>query len=208
MSGAALVSVQRLLGHSDPKMTERRYGHLLPDFMASEVNRLRFGLGRLAPRPLGTSLVQSADPGNTEAGTPASPLGIPASLLAGCRGLEPLASGVTVSEITLGGGGRGSQAGGNTGGGSDEESSGSPGFAGVLRPLGIPLVSRERGAAAGLERLLTVREVAAVLGVATSTVYQLCAAGKLRHCRVSNAIRCAPTDVAVFVRDREHGKGT
>ena len=29
---------------------------------------------------------------NTEAGTP---LGVPASLLAGCRGLEPLASGVT-----------------------------------------------------------------------------------------------------------------
>jgi hypothetical protein len=28
MSGAALVSVQRLLGHSDPKITERRYGHL------------------------------------------------------------------------------------------------------------------------------------------------------------------------------------
>jgi excisionase family DNA binding protein len=69
------------------------------------------------------------------------------------------------------------------------------------------LVSRDRGAAAGLERLLTVREVAAVLGVATSTVYQLCAAGKLRHCRVSNAIRCAPTDVAVFVRHRERGKG-
>jgi integrase len=50
MSGAALVSVQRLLGHSDPKITERRYGHLLPDFMASEVNRLRFGLDAFAPR--------------------------------------------------------------------------------------------------------------------------------------------------------------
>jgi hypothetical protein len=50
MSGAALVSGQRLLGHSDPKITERRYGHRLPEFMASEVNRLRFGLDRLAPR--------------------------------------------------------------------------------------------------------------------------------------------------------------
>ncbi len=28
MLGANLVSVQRLLGHSDPKITERRYGHL------------------------------------------------------------------------------------------------------------------------------------------------------------------------------------
>jgi hypothetical protein len=40
-------------------------------------------------------LVQPADSGNTEAGTPAIPREIPASSLAGCRGLEPLASGVT-----------------------------------------------------------------------------------------------------------------
>lgn len=50
MLGAHLVSVQKLLGHSDPKITERRYGHLLPDFMRAEVNRLRFGLDRLLPR--------------------------------------------------------------------------------------------------------------------------------------------------------------
>jgi integrase len=49
MLGANLVSVQKLLGHSDPKITERRYGHLLPDFMSAEVNRLRFGLERLVP---------------------------------------------------------------------------------------------------------------------------------------------------------------
>src|SRR5215208_5546852 len=48
--GANLISVQKLLGHSDPKITERRYGHLLPEFMKSEVDRLRFGLDRLAPR--------------------------------------------------------------------------------------------------------------------------------------------------------------
>jgi hypothetical protein len=39
MLGARLVSVQKLLGHSDPKITERRYGHLLPDFMKLEVDR-------------------------------------------------------------------------------------------------------------------------------------------------------------------------
>ncbi len=49
MLGANLVSVQKLLGHSDPKITERRYGHMLPEFMSAEVNRLRFGLDRLAP---------------------------------------------------------------------------------------------------------------------------------------------------------------
>jgi integrase len=34
MFGANLVSVQRLLGHSDPRITERRYTHFSPDFMA------------------------------------------------------------------------------------------------------------------------------------------------------------------------------
>ena len=84
-----------MLGHSDPKITERRYGHLLPEFMSAEVNRLRFGLDRLAPKNLGTPSVQPPDSRNTEAGTPTVTREIPASLLAGCRGLEPLASGVT-----------------------------------------------------------------------------------------------------------------
>ena len=63
MSGAALVSVQRLLGRSDPKITERRYGHLLPDFMAS-----RGEPAPLRPRPARaraawySPLVQLADP--------------------------------------------------------------------------------------------------------------------------------------------------
>ncbi len=111
MSGASLVSVQRLLGHSDPKITERRYGHLLPDFMAAEVNRLRFGLDRLAPsprpspplrggegersEPLGTSLVHSPAAPKREAGTLPDSGTIPASWMAGSTGLEPVASGVT-----------------------------------------------------------------------------------------------------------------
>jgi excisionase family DNA binding protein len=41
------------------------------------------------------------------------------------------------------------------------------------------------------ERLLSVREVAARLGVCTSTIYNLCREGKLLHVRVSNAIRVA-----------------
>jgi excisionase family DNA binding protein len=45
------------------------------------------------------------------------------------------------------------------------------------------------------ERLLTVREVAARLGVCTSTVYKLCAEAKLAHVRVSNAIRIPPAAV-------------
>jgi len=37
--------------------------------------------------------------------------------------------------------------------------------------------------------MLTVREVAKLLNVGTSTVYKLCAEGKLPHVRVLSAIR-------------------
>jgi excisionase family DNA binding protein len=58
------------------------------------------------------------------------------------------------------------------------------------------LVSAGGGPAAPVpERYLTVREVAKLLHVATSTVYKLCAEGKLAHVRVSNAIRVHPSAV-------------
>lgn len=41
MSGASLYGLQRMLGHSTPKMTQR-YAHLSPDHLASEVARLSF----------------------------------------------------------------------------------------------------------------------------------------------------------------------
>ncbi|MGO8970529.1 MAG: helix-turn-helix domain-containing protein [Myxococcaceae bacterium] len=47
--------------------------------------------------------------------------------------------------------------------------------------------------------LLTVREAAVRLRVNPVTVYRLCAAGKLRHSRVSNAVRIAPADVESFL---------
>lgn len=82
MLGAHLVSVQKLLGHSDSKITEGRHGHLLPDFMSAEMTRPQFGLGRLLPAgsasqdlaavgpPRVTPECQSASPANEEAGTP------------------------------------------------------------------------------------------------------------------------------------------
>jgi len=100
MLGANLVSVQKLLGHSDPKITERRYGHLLPESMSAEVNRLRFGLGPLAESgrnspafaapgsPPVTPGLQSAPQPKREAGTLPDSGTIPASLLAACTGLE------------------------------------------------------------------------------------------------------------------------
>ncbi len=114
MFGANLVSVQRLLGHSDPKITERRYSHFTPDFMSAEVNRLRFGLPALAPRlpqaasrsgdgrelqnlaagsrPLGTPVVRTARIGQEEGRDPVEkPSEVPAPGLARDTGFEPVA---------------------------------------------------------------------------------------------------------------------
>jgi excisionase family DNA binding protein len=59
--------------------------------------------------------------------------------------------------------------------------------------------------AGGAAALLTVRDVAAQLGVCTATVYQLVGDGQLPHVRVLNAIRVAPGDLAAFIEARRRG---
>jgi len=59
------------------------------------------------------------------------------------------------------------------------------------------------------EALLSVRDVAARLGVCTATVYRLVGEGQLAHVRVLNAIRVAPRDLAAFVEaQRRAGQGS
>jgi excisionase family DNA binding protein len=53
-------------------------------------------------------------------------------------------------------------------------------------------------------RLLSVKEVAEHLAVATATVYGLCADGRLAHVRILNVIRIAPSDLAAFVAACRH----
>jgi hypothetical protein len=102
MSGANLVSVQKLLGHSNPKITAETYAHLAPDYLLAEVNLLRFGVDQLAPvaktsqRLAAASTIrvtpelQSPSDPEEEAGIPSLiPKRIPASEMAGCTGLEP-----------------------------------------------------------------------------------------------------------------------
>ncbi len=43
MNGANLPAVQRILRHGDPKITTELYGHLSPDYLRDEIDRLRFG---------------------------------------------------------------------------------------------------------------------------------------------------------------------
>ncbi len=39
------AAVQRILRHSDPKLTTDIYGHLAPEYLRAEVDRLSFGIG-------------------------------------------------------------------------------------------------------------------------------------------------------------------
>jgi hypothetical protein len=76
-------------------ITERRYGHLLPEFMSAEVHRLRFGLDQLAPTsarsqpfagvgsPAVTLELQSEGESDEEAGTPRISPSDPGLLLGG-----------------------------------------------------------------------------------------------------------------------------
>jgi excisionase family DNA binding protein len=54
----------------------------------------------------------------------------------------------------------------------------------------------------GVERLLTVRQVAGALGVCTATVYKWAADGELPHIRIVNVIRVRPGDLIRLVTDR------
>jgi excisionase family DNA binding protein len=50
------------------------------------------------------------------------------------------------------------------------------------------------------EALLSVREAASLLRLSTATVYKLIDAGKIRHCRISNAIRFRREDLDEYIR--------
>ena len=43
MAGANPAAVQRIMRHSDPKITTEVYGHLAPEYLRAEVDRLSFG---------------------------------------------------------------------------------------------------------------------------------------------------------------------
>jgi excisionase family DNA binding protein len=109
--------------------------------------------------------------------------------MAGCTGLEPVASGVTGSEEGVAGTRNSSQPSGIPGNRSARSTDFCPGLGRLFRRRVTPGLQSVRSEEVMWQRLLSVREAAGLLGVCTSTVYKLCAEGKLRHVRVSNAIR-------------------
>jgi integrase len=40
MAGASIAAVQKILRHKDPRLTMRTYGHLAPDYLETELNRM------------------------------------------------------------------------------------------------------------------------------------------------------------------------
>jgi len=48
-AGANPPAVQRILRHSDPRITTEVYGHLVPDYLRAEIDRLSFGVRPPAP---------------------------------------------------------------------------------------------------------------------------------------------------------------
>ena len=104
-----------------------------------------------------------------------------------------MASGVTGSEEGVAVNGKTSQPSGTTGILPAVNSQLMSTLARVWTPRVTPELQSAGSTPPGWSRLLSVREVATRLRVCTSTVYKLCTEGKLRHVRVSNAIRISET---------------
>ena len=69
-------------------------------------------------------------------------------------------------------------------------------FGGFSRNFAANLLPEFSG---GVERLLTVRQVAELLGVCTATVYKWAADGVLPHVRIVNVIRVRAEDLTRFL---------
>lgn len=93
MSGANPAAVQRILRHSDPRLTTEVYGHLLPGYLRSEIDRLTFVCHR---RDFGPYVVQDPsiappEPASAEERQVDQRLSAKRLLSASCtRSIEPL----------------------------------------------------------------------------------------------------------------------
>ena len=104
MAGANPAAVQRILRHSDPRITTEVYGHLAPEYLRREIDLLTFktpanDIGA-APEPheendpLGAIVVQKPDAAPlTPSGGIENPHGNQQVLLVGAAGLEPTTPG-------------------------------------------------------------------------------------------------------------------
>jgi integrase-like protein len=103
MAGANPAAVQRILRHQDPRITTEVYGHLAPDYLRAEIDRLRFHAPEEPERkaveavengPLGPPVVHEVSEGRFSGDRPnENTPKISAKSLARHRGFEPLTYG-------------------------------------------------------------------------------------------------------------------
>lgn len=223
MAGANPASVQRILRHKDPRTTTETYGHLSPGYLRSEVDRLQFNpavqtstaapVAQIAANsaPFAAPVLQGFDGAQTKGPDPREkPNEIrafhecaivdsnhwPSASEAGSRSVHHVARGDT--EAVSEGAGRVAEPRGvhHVGPFAPFPTK----FAApVLEGFGPPRLGVVEG---GAGRLLTVREVACLLGLSAATVYKLVDRGELMHVRVSNAIRFERGAIEAFIGSR------
>ena len=87
VQGADLAAVQRIMRHQDPRITTEVYGHLAPEYLRAEVDRLTFGP---EVTQFATPLLRPASTPKKKAGNPrTNPEGLPAFSLERETGFEP-----------------------------------------------------------------------------------------------------------------------
>jgi hypothetical protein len=105
-SGANPAAVQRIMRHSDPRITTEVYGHLAPGYLRDEIDRLQFGAPPALPTApvakaadttpasrLGATLVSASTVASPATADGAPKLqSIPGGNMVGATGFEPAAS--------------------------------------------------------------------------------------------------------------------
>ncbi len=234
-AGVPLAVVQRVMRHSDPRITTETYGHL-------DLGDLRAGIERMGipppetppdvqssavPAAVGAGSLLREAPIRLPSGTPAPPerenreetadarldsTVVAAASEARDAGFEPAAYGSGARTTGVAGGGAASQVGGPTGHG------GRP-----VEPRRLPATGNEppsgthapparalglRVIDGGADDLLSVQAVAKRLSLSSATVYRLCGRGELVHVRIGNAIRVRREDLEALVTSKaSHGRG-
>jgi len=244
MAGANAAAVQRILRHSDPRITMQVYGHLSPGYLRDEVNRLRFtpqtsdasradapstkaaspstvnseraevqGVASVSPPFTSKRLPKVSNRPFDDAGRAAVPPEIAGFPLARPAGFEPATFGSGGGRVGLAARGVALQPVGMVQAQWAIGLRPSQPLAGVSSSFAAPVLQGLQGGrgrmkvvAGGRVRLLCVKEVAALLGVCTATVYGLVERGELAHLRVANTIRVALSDLESFITShREEG---
>ncbi len=217
MGGASIAAVQRILRHSDPRITTEIYSHLAPDFLRTEIDKLSFGpmvveevpepAKVAANAPLATiSLLSGQKPTQSGLGRVGKTSTVSGVGRIGARGFEPPASWSRSAQDALAPGSNESQIPANIGVSENALSNDSPNFTPFRKKLATPsLLKPKDGERALIARVvedscLTVAEAGALLKVSTATVYKLVASGAIGHFRVSNSIRVTRAALDRFAR--------